>query len=53
MSEAKNLMITLTESELEQLEKLSNTLGCSKSRVVSQALNMLQSELKSPVSNKS
>ena len=45
MSITKNLMITLTEAEIEQLEKLSNSLGCSKTRVISQALNLLKSEL--------
>ena len=49
MSVSKNLMVTLTEAELEQLTMLSNWLGCSKSRVVSQALNMLKNELNMPV----
>ena len=48
MSISKNLMVTLTEAELEQLGMLSNWLGCSKSRVISQALNMMKSELKMP-----
>lgn len=46
MSVNKNIMLTLTEAEIEQLENLSFIMGCSKSRVVSQALNMLSSELK-------
>lgn len=45
MSVNKNIMLTLTQAEIEQLENLSFTMGCSKSRVVSQALNMLSSEL--------
>lgn len=48
MSTSKNLMVTLTEAELKQLDKISNWLGCSKSRVISQALNMMAIELKVP-----
>lgn len=42
MSESKNLMITLTDAEYQQLEELSFTLGFAKSRIISQALNMLK-----------
>jgi len=46
MSTNKNIMLTLTGAEIEQLENLSFIMGCSKSRVVAQALNMLSAELK-------
>jgi len=39
-------MITLTDAEYEQLERLSFTLGASKSRVISHALKMMENELK-------
>ena len=47
MSLNHNVMITLTEPELEQLEIMSFTLGCSKSRLIAQALNMMKFELES------
>jgi len=47
MNTKHNVMVTLSLAELDNLKKLSNLLGCSKSRVVSQGLLMLDAELKS------
>jgi len=44
-------MLTLTEAEIEELEKLSNWLGCSKSKVVGQALHLLKNELSTAISD--
>ncbi len=46
MSAKENIMVTLSEAEMEQLEKMSKTHGASKSRIISQALRMLEIELK-------
>jgi hypothetical protein len=46
MSVNKNVMVTLTDGESELLDKLSFFLGCSKSRVISNALKTLESQLK-------
>jgi len=47
MNTRHNIMVTLSKAELDNLEKLSNILGCSKSRVISQGLLMLDAEFKS------
>lgn len=46
MSVNKDLMVTLSEAEFDELEKMSDMLGSSKSRVIAQALNMMRISLK-------